>query len=80
MCTMNVLEAKTKFSKILEMLENHDENEVVICRRNKPVVKIVPISQNNSPIRIGVAKGKFVYPDDIHYLDDEIAAEFFGED
>ncbi|MBR6200228.1 MAG: hypothetical protein IKQ61_08210 [Spirochaetales bacterium] len=80
MCTMNVLEAKTKFSKILEMLENHDENEFVICRRNKPVAKIVLIPQDNPPIRIGIAKGKFTIPDDIHYLDDEIAAEFLGED
>ena len=80
MCTMNVLEAKTNLSKILEMLENHDENEVVICRRNKPVAKIVLIPQVNPPIRIGVAKGKLVYPDDINYLDEEIAAEFLGDD
>lgn len=35
MCQMNVLEAKTNFSKIIAMLENHEENEVIIVRSGR---------------------------------------------
>ena len=41
MCQMNVLEAKTNFSKIIAMLESGDEKEVIVARAGKPVVKIV---------------------------------------
>ena len=40
MCKMNVLEAKTNFSKIISMLENHEEDEVIVARAGKPVVRI----------------------------------------
>ena len=32
MCQMKVLEAKTEFSEIIAMLENHEEDEVIIAR------------------------------------------------
>ena len=35
MCQMNVLEAKTNFSKIIAMLENHEEDEVIIARSRR---------------------------------------------
>ncbi|MDY6031141.1 MAG: hypothetical protein SPI86_05195 [Treponemataceae bacterium] len=76
---MNVLEAKTNFSKILAMLESHEEDEVVICKSNKPVAKIVLVPQVDVSKRIGIAKGKLIYPDDINFMDDEIAAMFYGE-
>ena len=40
MCQMNVLEAKTNFSKIIAMLENHEEEEVIVARAGHPVVRI----------------------------------------
>ena len=80
MCQMNVLEAKTNFSKILTMLEEHEEEEVIICRSNKPVAKVVLVPQVDVSKRIGIAKGKLIYPDDINFMDDEIAQSILEGD
>ena len=80
MCQMNVLEAKTNFSKILTMLEEHEEEEVVICRSNKPVAKVVLVPQVDVSKRIGIAKGLFKIPDDINFMDDEIAQSILEGD
>lgn len=77
MCQMNVLEAKTNFSKIIAMLENRDEKEVIVAKAGKPVVKIIlydkPVDVSK---RIGIAEGKFTLPDDIDECNDEIARMF----
>ena len=80
MCQMNVLEAKTNFSKILTMLEEHEEEEVIICRSNKPVAKVVLVPQVDVSKRIGIAKGLFKIPDDINFMDDEIAQSILEGD
>lgn len=80
MCKMNVLEAKTNFSKLLAMLENHEEDEIIICKNNKEIAKITLIPQVDVSKRIGIAKGLFTVPDDINEMDDEIAAMFEGDD
>lgn len=77
MCQMNVLEAKTNFSKIIAMLENRDEKEVIVAKAGKPVVKIVLWNEyEDVSKRIGIAKGKFKVPDDIDECNDEIARMF----
>ena len=76
MCQMNVLEAKTNFSKIIAMLERKEEKEVIVARAGKPVVKIIWIEQEDVSKRIGIAKGKFTIPDDIDECNDEIARMF----
>ena len=77
MCQMNVLEAKTNFSKIIAMLENRDEKEVIVAKAGKPVVKIVLYTQQKTFDQIfGIAKGKFKIPDDIDECNDEIARMF----
>ena len=77
MCQMNVLEAKTNFSKIIAMLENREEKEVIVAKAGKPVVKIVLWNEyEDVSKRIGIAKGKFKVPDDIDECNDEIARMF----
>ena len=76
MCQMNVLEAQTNFSKIIAMLERGEEKEVIVARAGKPAVRITWIEQEDVSKRIGVAKGKFVLPDDIDECNDEIARMF----
>lgn len=76
MCQMNVLEAKTNLSKIIAMLENHEEDEVIIARSGRPVVKVTLIPPVDVSKRIGIAKGKFIVPDDIDEMNDEIASMF----
>ncbi|MBO5692266.1 MAG: hypothetical protein J6R96_10470 [Spirochaetaceae bacterium] len=80
MCKMNVLEAKTNFSKLLAMLENREEDEIIICKNNKEIARITLIPQVDVSKRIGIAKGLFTVPDDINEMDDEIAAMFEGDD
>lgn len=74
---VNILEAKTEFSKLIRLLETGKEDHIVVARYGKPVVKMtvyndVPVSR-----RIGVAKGKLRSPDDLDQFNDEIA-ELFG--
>lgn len=77
MCKMNVLEAKTNFSKIIAMLERKEEKEVIVARAGKPVVKITLCDDREDVSkRIGIAEGKFVLPDDIDEYNDEIARMF----
>ena len=77
MCKMNVLEAKTNFSKIIGILERKEESEVIVARAGKPVVKIVLYEEPKSFDKIlGIAEGKFVIPDDFDEPDDEIARMF----
>lgn len=76
MCQMNVLDAKTNFSKLLMLLETKQESEVIICKNNKPVAKITPMNTTDVSKRLGIAKGKLVYPDDINDGDEEIAKMF----
>ena len=76
MCQMNVLEAKTNFSKIIAMLERKEEKEVIVAMAGKPVVKITWIEQEDVSKRIGIAEGKFTVPDDFDECNDEIARMF----
>lgn len=77
MCQVNMLEAKTNLSKLIAMLENREEQEVIIARNGSPVAKMTLMHQEKPPKRIGVAKGKIFYPDDIDECNDLIA-EMFG--
>ncbi|MBO4319011.1 MAG: hypothetical protein J5857_00905 [Treponema sp.] len=74
---MNVLEAKTNFSKIIAMLERKDEKEVIVARAGKPVVKITLYERKKSFDEVyGIAKGRFTVPDDFDEPDEEIASMF----
>ena len=76
---VSVLEAKTNLSNLVKLVESGKEDEIIIARYGKPVVKMVIC--NDTPIskRIGVAKGKIKAPDDIDKYNDEIVNLFGGE-
>ncbi len=60
---MNLHEAKTHFSKLLEAIEQGEE--IVIARRGKPVARLVRDGVGESPHRrIGWAKGMISYGPD----------------
>lgn len=76
MATVNIHEAKTHLSRLLERVENGEE--VVIGRAGKPIAKLVPLERK--PRRPGGLKGKIrVHPDFDQPLPDEVAAAFRGE-
>lgn len=80
MCQMNVLEAKTNFSKLLLLLETKQEKEIIICKNNTPVAKIIPMPEINRESFLGIAEGKWEIYDDEHFDDEdpEINAMFYG--
>ena len=63
---INIHDAKTNLSKLVEQIETGSRSEVVIARAGKPVARLVPIAK--SAIRLGVADGAFDIPDDIDHL------------
>ena len=73
MQTVNMLQAKSSLSRLVEAIEQGHEREIVIARNGRPAAKLVPIDNTPSEKRIGVAKGLFVIPDNIDIHNDEVA-------
>jgi antitoxin (DNA-binding transcriptional repressor) of toxin-antitoxin stability system len=76
---INIFQAKTTFSKLVESIENGREQEIVIARNGKPVARLSPVVTQPVEKRLGVAKGKFVVPDDID-ADNETVLRLFVKD
>jgi antitoxin (DNA-binding transcriptional repressor) of toxin-antitoxin stability system len=64
MCQVNVLQAKTELSRLLQMLESGDEDEIVIARNGTPVAKLELVKEKPISARIGAAAGAFVCTDE----------------
>jgi len=79
MQTVNMLQAKSSLSRLVEAIEQGQEREIVIARNGRPAAKLVPIDTALPGQRIGVAKGLFVVPDSIDAHNDEVAQLFMGE-
>ena len=76
MIQVNILEAKTDFSKLIRLLETKKEDYITVARNGKPVVKITLINEVPVSNRIGIAKGKFSVKGDFD-ADNEAIAEMF---
>ncbi len=74
---VNILEAKTDFSKLVRQIETGEEDTIIVARYGNPVAKLVAYDKVPVEKRFGVAKGELQYPDDIDECNDEIA-EMFG--
>mgnify|MGYP006271140917 CR=1 FL=1 len=66
MHTVTIHEAKAKLSRLIE--EALSGQEVIIARRNTPLVRIVPLEQPGTRRRIGTAKGKITLAPDFDEL------------
>ena len=76
---VNMLQAKSNLSRLVEAIEQGEEREIIIARNGKPAAKLVPVSTSPSGSRIGIAKGAFTVPDDIDANNAEVARLFLGE-
>jgi len=74
---VNMLEAKSSLSRLVESIEQGEASEVVIARNGRPAARLVPLDPTPTGLRIGVAKGKFDVPDDIDVHNEEVARLFF---
>jgi prevent-host-death family protein len=76
MKVVNVHEAKTHLSRLLELVDTGEE--IVIARNGKPVARLVPVSAE--PRRPGRLKGRLRIGADFDApLPEGIAAAFQGE-
>ena len=78
MNAVNMLQAKSSLSRLVEAIEQGQEREIVIARNGRPAARLVPIEATPAGKRIGVAKGMFVVPDSIDDHNDEVAQLFMG--
>ena len=77
MPTVNMLEAKSSLSRLVEAVESGEDSEIIIARNGKPAARIVPLKNKQTGPRLGIAAGKFVVPDSIDE-DNDLIAEMFG--
>ncbi len=79
MPTMNMLEAKSNLSRLVEAVETGAQTEIIIARNGRPAARLVPLAPAPKGQRIGIAKGKFTVPDTIDADEATIAALFSGQ-
>jgi len=73
---VNMLEAKTHLSRLVEAIETGAEAEVVIARNGRPVARLTSLQAPERPRRLGIARGQFVVPDSIDAANPLIADLF----
>jgi prevent-host-death family protein len=78
MQTVSMFQAKTSLSKLVEAVESGREKEIVISRHGLSVAKLISVARQPIQQRIGVAKGRFVVPDNIDESNELIARMFAG--
>lgn len=76
MVLVNVHEAKTQLSKLLERVEAGEE--VVIARAGRPVARLVPIQQLVERRPLGLYRGQIKIADDFDDLPQSILEDFEG--
>ena len=75
--TVNVHEAKTHLSRLLEAVEAGED--VVIARAGKPIARLVPVGVRTEPRTPGSWRGRVVIADDFDDTRAELIAAFSGD-
>ena len=76
---INVHEAKTHFSKLLQRVAMGEE--IIIAKAGVPVAKLVPVEPRKGKRKLGIDAGRIHIADDFDApLPDDILAAFYGED
>lgn len=80
MDAINMHDAKSRLSALVDAVESGREAEIVIARNGKPAARLVPITaKQKKPIRFGLAAGRYQVPDlDAWNRDDDLIAELFN--
>jgi prevent-host-death family protein len=76
MTKVNIHEAKTHLSELVEKAVNGEE--VVIAKAGEPMVRLIPVREKKS--WIGMDEGKGWIAEDFNTLPDDLLAAFYGED
>ena len=75
--TVNVHEAKTHLSRLLEAVEAGED--VVIARAGKPIARLVPAAARTQPRTPGAWQGQVVIADDFDETPEDLIAAFHGD-
>lgn len=76
--TVNVHEAKTHLSRLLQRVERGDE--IVIARSGRPIARLLPFESRRARPVFGLDRGRFTVPEDFDDpLPDNLLAEFERE-
>jgi prevent-host-death family protein len=84
MRTINIHEAKTHLSRLVDEAEKGDS--FIIAKAGKPKVQVIRLDTPKAPAkrRLGLLKGTYTVPADYWKIDKEMDKEiekmFFGED
>jgi prevent-host-death family protein len=76
--TVNMLDAKTNLSRLVDAVESGAETEIVIARNGRPAAKLVAVVAMRQDRRLGIAKGKFKVPTTIDADNATVAKLFAG--
>ncbi|OGM33304.1 hypothetical protein A2803_05560 [Candidatus Woesebacteria bacterium RIFCSPHIGHO2_01_FULL_44_21] len=76
MIIMNIHQAKSQLSKLIEATLAGEE-EVVIAKAGKPVVKLTVYKEKKVSRKPGALKGKIFVPDDFDEEDEEFNKLFY---
>ena len=79
MTRVNLAEAKTDLLYLVQLLESHQEDVIILSRNGIPVVEMKLTDLHPNGKRIGVAKGKLEIPDEFDRWDQEIESLFGDE-
>lgn len=80
MTTVNMLEAKTSLSKLVEAVESGAESEIIIARNGRPAAKLVPLEESamGNKRKLGKFAGQLpvVTLEQLNELDGDVARLF----
>jgi len=77
MMTVNVYEAKTRLSQLLDLAASGEE--VIIARAGRPMAKLIPYHVNQQERKPGYWKGKVKISKDFDELPEDLSQAFRGE-
>ena len=78
MITVNIHEAKTQLSKLVDRAAKGDP--FVIAKAGTPLVKVVALDAPKTARRLGFLKGQFKVPEDFNTMGQAEIARLFGTD
>jgi prevent-host-death family protein len=76
MATVNIHEAKTQLSRLVDRAAKGES--FVIAKAGKPIVKVTAIDAPAKPRRLGFLKGEIEVPDDFDRMGEREIAALFG--
>jgi prevent-host-death family protein len=78
MVTVNIHEAKTQLSKLVDRAVKGEA--FVIAKAGKPLVKVTALEAPAAPQRLGFLVGEIAVPDDFDRMGEDAIEALFGSD